>query len=104
MTIFFIYLAYYDKKYATVPGKRILMVADEMELKSAGGILLPSSMSKTTNTVVGEVVGVGEDVQTVTVGQRVMVSGYGASFVAVTQCGLNTHLKNNPHIFRILLF
>ena len=63
-------------------GKRVLFVADEVEEKTAGGILLPSSSAKSSGGfVTGEVVAVGDAVDIVKAGQRALVSGYGGTEV-----------------------
>jgi len=63
-------------------GKRILFVPDAVEEKTAGGILLPSSASqRSSGFLTGEVVAVGEAVQAVKAGAKVLVSGYGGAEV-----------------------
>ena len=63
-------------------GKRVLFVADEVEEKSAGGILLPSSAGqRSAGYLTGEVVAVGEAVEVVRAGSRALVSGYGGTEV-----------------------
>ena len=63
-------------------GKRVLFVADEAEEKTAGGILLPSSANaRQGGFLTGEVLAVGEGVETVKAGAKVLVSGYGGAEV-----------------------
>ena len=76
------------------------MVPDVAEQKTAGGILLPGSATKTTNTLIGEVVGVGEGVQGVTVGQKVMISGYGG--VEVDFDGRKAKFVNDDQILAVV--
>jgi len=57
-------------------GKRVLFVADEVEEKTAGGILLPSSSAQRSGGfVTGEVVKVGDAVDVVKAGTKALVSG-----------------------------
>jgi len=57
-------------------GKRVLFVADEVEEKTAGGILLPSSSApRSGGFVTGEVVKVGDAVDVVKAGTKALVSG-----------------------------
>ena len=63
-------------------GKRVLFVADEVQEKTAGGILLPSSSGQRSGSfLTGEVVAVGEAVEVVKAGTKALVSGYGGTEV-----------------------
>jgi len=60
----------------------LLFVADEVEEKTSGGILLPSSAStRQGGFITGEVLAVGDGVQAVKAGAKVLVSGYGGAVV-----------------------
>ena len=62
-------------------GKRLLFLPDAEEEKTAGGILLPSSSAARTGFLTGEVLAVGEGVEAVKAGSRVLVSSYGGTEV-----------------------
>lgn len=85
---------------ASAPGKRILLVPDEAEQKTAGGIFIPTSATgKSANFITGEVVGVGEGVKGVTTGQKVIISGYGG--VEVDFQGRKAKFVNDTEILGI---
>ncbi len=82
-------------------GKRVLFVADEVEEKTAGGILLPSSAAQRTGGfITGEVVAIGDAVEAVKAGAKVIVAGYGGAEVDFQ--GRKAKFVNDADILAVL--
>jgi len=64
-------------------GARVLVIADEPETKTAGGILLSSAETNTGpgSSMTGKVASIGSEVKGVKAGDKVLVNGFSGSDV-----------------------